>query len=113
LLTILALILTTASIPSEKAFDLRLSPFVDDLRFDWVGWETNAVLEEIDWRLRGRPIADDGRSDISLVEGRDKVLAFLDRGRSIAELENRIRDELALLPQPSPASRPRFWPTKA
>jgi hypothetical protein len=104
LLTILALILTTASIPSEKAFDLRLSPFVDDLRFDWVGWETNAVLEEIDWRLRGRPIADDGRSDISLVEGRDKVLAFLDRGRSIAELENRIRDELALLPQPSPAS---------
>jgi hypothetical protein len=103
-LVLLALTLTTASIPSEKAFDLRLSPFVDELRFDWVGWETNAVLEEIDWRLRGRPITDDVRSEIGLVEGRDEVLAFLDRGRSIVELENRIRDELALLPQPSPAS---------
>ena len=78
-LTILALILTTASIPSEKVFDLRLSPFVDDRRFDWVGWETNAVLEEIDWRLRGRPITDDVGSEIGLVEGRDEVLAFLDR----------------------------------
>jgi hypothetical protein len=104
LLTILALVLTTASIPSEKAFDLRLSPFVDDRRFDWVGWETNAVLEEIDWRLSGRPISDDQGSEISLVKGRDEVLAFLDRQRAIAELENRIRDELAHLPQPSPAS---------
>jgi hypothetical protein len=103
-LVLLALTLTTASISSEKAFDLRLSPFVDDRRFDWVGWETNAVLEEMDWRLRGRPITDDGGSEVSLVEGRDEVLAFLDRGRSIAELENRIRDELARLPQPSPAS---------
>jgi hypothetical protein len=104
LLTIIALILTTASIPSEQAFDLKLSPLVDDRRFDWVGWETNAVLEEIDWRLSGRPISDDRGSNISLVEARDEVLAYLDRQRGIAELEHRIRDELARLPQPRPAS---------
>jgi hypothetical protein len=104
LLTIIALILTTANIPSEQAFDLKLSPLVDDRRFDWVGWETNAVLEEIDWQLSGRPISDDRGSNISLVEARDEVLAYLDRQRGIAELEHRIRDELARLPQPRPAS---------
>jgi hypothetical protein len=104
LLVLLALILTTASIPSERAFDLKLAPFVDGLRFDWVGWETNAVLEEIEWRLRGRPIIDDRGSDISFVENEAEVLSFLERGRRIAELENRIRDELAHLPQPSPTS---------
>jgi hypothetical protein len=104
LLALLALILTTASIPSEKAFDLRLSPYVDDRRFDWVGWETNAVLEEIDWWLSGRPLSDEHGTEISLAEGRDEVLAFLDRQRTIAELEHRIRNEIAQLPQPSPAS---------
>ena len=104
LLTLLALILTTASIPSEKAFDLQLSPFVDDGRFDWVGWETNAVLEEAAWWLRGRPLSDDTRSEINLEDGREEVLAFLDRQRAIAELEHRIRNEIAQLPQPSPAS---------
>jgi hypothetical protein len=104
LLTLLALILTSASIPSEKAFDLQLFPFVDERRFDWVGWETNAVLEEVDWWLRGRPLSDDQRSEISPVEGKDEVLAFLDRQRAIAELEGRIRNEIAQLPQPSPAS---------
>lgn len=104
LLTLLALILTTASIPRERAFDLSLSPFIADQRFDWVGWETNAVLEEVDWWLRGRPISNDHGLQVSLVEGKDEVLAFLDRQRDIAELENRIRDELAQLPQPSPTS---------
>ena len=104
LLTLLALILTSASIPSEKAFDLQLIPFVDEQRFDWVGWETNAVLEEAAWWLRGRPVSDVEGSEISLAEGRDEVLAFLDRQRAIAELEGQIRNEIAQLPQPGQAS---------
>ncbi len=104
LLTLLALILTSAGIPSEKVFDLQLFPFVDERRFDWVGWETNAVLEEVDWWLRGRPLSDDQGAEVSLVEGKNEVLAFLDRQRAIAELEGRIRNEIAQLPQPSPAS---------
>jgi hypothetical protein len=104
LLTILALILTTAGIPPDTAFDLHLSPFVADRRFDWVGWETNAVLEEFDWWLCGRPIPGDQESQDGLLAGKDEVLAFLDRQQGITELEDRVRNELAQSPQPSPTS---------
>jgi hypothetical protein len=100
LLTLIALVLTTASIPREKAFDMRLSPFVAERRFDWVGWETNAVLEEIGWWLRGRPISDDQGAYVRLTQGKDEVLAFLDRQRQITELEHQIRTEMAQQPQP-------------
>ena len=104
LLTIIALMLTTASVTREKAFDLRLSPFVADTRFDWVGWETNAVLEEIGWWLRGRPIPDDQGARISLAEGKAEVLAFLERERQIADLEDQIRTEIARQPGSGTAS---------
>lgn len=104
LLGIIALILTTASVTREQAFDLRLSPFIDDTRFDWVGWETKAVLEEADWWLRGRPIPDDRGERISPAEGKAEVLAFLERQRQIAELEDRIRTEIARQPQSGAAS---------
>jgi len=103
-LTLLALILTTASIPPEKAFDLQLFPFVDERRFDWVGWETNAVLEEVGWWLRGRPLSDEQGSEVNLEQGSKEVLAFLDRQRAIAELEHRVQNEIAQLPQPSPTT---------
>jgi hypothetical protein len=96
LLTLIALVLTTASIPREKAFDMRLSPFIAERRFDWVGWETDAVLEEIGWQLRGRLVSD-GQG---LTRGKDEVLAFLDRQRQITELERQIGTEMAQQPQP-------------
>ncbi len=98
LLTALALVLTSASVPQEKAFDLLLSPLIAGRRFDWVGWETKAVLEEADWWLHGRPLPGDQASQ------KAEVLAFLKRQRQIGELENRIRDEVARLPQHAPAS---------
>jgi hypothetical protein len=97
-LTILVLFLTTASVSPEKAFDLHLSPFVSGRRFDWIGWETNAVWEEIVWRLRGGPILN------APLEEKSQVLTFLDQQRQIAELESQIREEIARSPQPAPAS---------
>ncbi|GAB4534700.1 MAG: hypothetical protein Kow0063_18030 [Anaerolineae bacterium] len=98
-LVILTLVLTSASIPSEKAFDLRLSPFIEERRFDWVGWEVKAVLEEIDWWLHGGQGAQ-----ASIADARDEVLAFLDRQRQIAGLEHQIREALARAPQPGPTT---------
>ena len=103
-LVILILILTAASVPPERTFDMRLSPFVADRRFDWVGWETNAVLEEADWWLRGRPIPGEKDSPDILQDGAEEVRAFLDRQQSIAELERRIRTEIARLPQSGSSS---------
>ncbi len=104
LLSILALILTNASVPAENVFDLNLSSLVAGRRFDWVGWETRAILEEMGWWLRGRPIPGDQKSPANLLAGKEEVLAFLDRQWQVAELEKRIRDELAQLPQPAPAA---------
>jgi hypothetical protein len=104
LLALLTLTLTTASIPSEQAFDLRLAPFIETQRFDWVGWETHAVLEEIGWWLHGYLTPDSQDSPTNLVEGGDEVRAFLARQQSIAELENQIREALARLPQSSPVA---------
>jgi len=105
LLTALALVLTSAGVPQERAFDLLLSPLIAGRRFDWVGWETSAVLEEAAWWLRGRPVPGDPASQKS------EVLAFLDRQRQITGLEHRIRDEVAKLPQPTPGSS--FEPSPA
>jgi hypothetical protein len=73
-------------------------------RFDWIGWETRAVAEEIRWWLTREPVADSGQVEANLLSGKAEVLAFLDRQRQIADLENRIQTELARLPQPGPMS---------
>ncbi len=88
----------------ETAFDLRLSPMLAGRRFDWIGWETRAVAEEVKWWLTREPVADSGQVEANLLSGKAEVLAFLDRQRQIADLENRIQIELAQLPQPGPMS---------
>jgi hypothetical protein len=103
-LTILVLFLTTASVPPEKVFDLHFSPFVSGRRFDWIGWEASAVLEEIVWWLHSGPILNAQDSSGTSLEEKSQVLAFLDQQRQIAELESQIREEIARLPQPAPAS---------
>jgi hypothetical protein len=107
LLITLALILTAASVPPETAFDLRLSPLITGQRFDWIGWEAGVLLEETDWWVRGRPVSGDEASQ------KAEVLAFLDRERQVAELEDRLRGEVAQLPGfrlASPAGRPADLP---
>jgi hypothetical protein len=97
-LIILALILSSASVLPEEAFNLRLSPLIADLRFDWIGWETGAVLGEANWWLRGHPAPGNQETE------KAEVLAFLDRQGQIAELEKSIRAETDRLPQAGPAS---------
>lgn len=104
LLVLSALLLTSASVPPESAFDLNLAPFIAGQRFDWVGWEVHAVGEELAWWLRGSPVSAGQQAPTELVEARQEVLAFLDRQQQAAELENQIRDELARLPQPGSSS---------
>lgn len=103
-LVLLALVLTAASVPPESAFDLHLSPLISGRRFDWVGWETNAVLEEADRWFRANSAAETLESQIKAQGGKEEVLAFLDRQLQIDDLEHRIRNELAKLPQPGPVS---------
>ncbi len=97
-LIILALILTSASVLPDEAFNLRLSPLIAGLRFDWVGWETRTVLREADWWLHGRPVPGDQETQ------KAEVLVFLDRQGQMAELESRIRGETGPLHQMGPAS---------
>jgi len=107
LLIALALMLTTASVPPERAFDLRLAPLLGGQRFDWVGWETGVLLEEAGWWLGGRPLPGDEASQ------KAEVLAFLDRQRQLAALEDRVRGQGVQLSPPrlaSPAERPADWP---
>jgi len=93
-LAVLALILTSASVPQGKEFDLFLSPIIAGQRFDWVGWETDVLIEEANWWTRGRRLTGD----------RAQVLVFLEQQWQIAELEDRTRREVAQLPQAGPAS---------
>jgi hypothetical protein len=96
-LIILVLILRSASVLPEEAFNLRLLPLIAGLRFDWIGWETGAVLGEANWWLRGHPVP--GNQETQKAE----VLAFLDRQEQIAELEKGIQAETDRLPQTSSA----------
>jgi hypothetical protein len=96
-LIILVLILRSASVLPEEAFNLHLSPLIAGLRFDWIGWETGAVLGEANWWLRGHPVP--GNQETQKAE----VLAFLDRQEQIAELEKRIQAETDRLPQTNTA----------
>ena len=104
LLIALALMLTTASVPPERAFDLRLAPLLGGQRFDWVGWETGVLLQEAGWWLGGCPLPGDEASQ------KAEVLAFLDRQRQLAALEDRVRGEVAQLSHrawhPPPGGRP-------
>jgi hypothetical protein len=104
LFILLALILTSAGVPPEAAFDLYLAKFISGQRFDWVGWETQAISSEIAWWLRGSRTHEGQHGASKLFEGKEEVLAFLDRQRQIADLERSVRAELAQLPQSGSAS---------
>jgi hypothetical protein len=103
-LILLALLVTSAGVPPETAFDLQLAPFVAGKRFDWIGWETSALSGEVAWRVQELTSPDHQQVQSSLLGGKDEVLAYLDRQRQIGELENRIRTQVAQLPQPGPAA---------
>ena len=102
-LTAVSLLLTTSSVVPEKEFDLRLAPLVASQRFDWVGWETDVLLEETRWWLQGRPLSDDA------AQQRAEVRGFLAEQQSMEDLEARIRGEYARVPQ-SPAESPADSP---
>ena len=102
-LTAVSLLLTTSSVVPEKEFDLRLAPLVASQRFDWVGWETDVLLEETLWWLQGRPLSDEAAQQSAEVRG------FLAEQQRMEGLEARIRGEYARLPQ-SPAESPADSP---
>jgi hypothetical protein len=89
---ILALVLTSASVLPERAFDLRLAPFVAGQRFDWVGWEAGALADEVDWRLGGWPALGDDAARWA------DVTAYLEREQQINTLAGDLRSEIARLP---------------
>lgn len=103
-LALLTLVLTSASVPPESAFDLRLSRFIASNRFDWAAWEAKAVLQEVDWWLQNRVAPDDREHERALLTRKEEVMAFLDGQQQAAQLEYRIRNELAQLPQPGPVT---------
>jgi hypothetical protein len=102
-LTTVSLLLTTSNVVPEKEFDLRLAPLVASQRFDWVGWETDVLLEETRWWLQGRPLSGDVSQQSAEVRG------FLAEQHRMEDLEARIRGEYAGLPQ-SPAESPADSP---
>jgi hypothetical protein len=102
-LAALASLLTTASVTSEQAFDMRLWALVGGRDFDWVGWETNALLEEVDWALSGQALAADPAAQQS------QVLAYVSREQRLQELETRLEagsDRPAPPLSPSLAAQP-------
>ncbi len=98
-LGVLALVLTSASVSPERAFDLRLAPFIAGQRFEWIGWEAGALVNEVDWRLRGWPVSGDDAAC------RAEISAYLEQERQINTLEGRLRYEVARLPSLRLASR--------
>jgi hypothetical protein len=101
LLLILAQVVTAASVLPETQFDMQLSPFLDGRRFDWVGWEINALWQEGEWWFQGQPLFGDSASQ------KAEVLGFLARQQQVRKLEARIREENAGLPQPRLAAPSR------
>jgi hypothetical protein len=89
---VLALVLTSAGVSPEQAFDLRLAPFIAGQRFDWTGWEASALANEVDWRLRGWPVLGDDAAR------RAEIEAYIERERQVSALESRLRSEIARLP---------------
>jgi hypothetical protein len=89
---LLALVLTSASVLPERAFDLRLAPFITGQRFDWVGWEAGALANEVDWRLGGWPVPGDDAARWA------NVTAYLEREQQINTLAGNLRSEIARLP---------------
>ncbi len=81
---VLILTLRTASVTSEQQFDLQLSPVLDGWRFDWIGWEANAIWTELGWWLQGSPLLGDTASQ------RAQVLNYLARQQRAGELERRL-----------------------
>ncbi len=91
----LLLLLTTAAVPPRARVDFVLSPLIADWRFDWIAWETDALQEELAWRLRGGPVSGDQETH------KAEVRVFLERQRQIARLESQIRGEIARLAAPT------------
>jgi hypothetical protein len=101
LFVVLALILTSAGVSPEQAFDLRLAPFIAGQRFDWAGWEAGALANEVDWRLQGWPVPADRTAR------RADIITYIKREERIKTLEDRLRSEIARLPSLRLASRDR------
>ena len=97
LLLVLLLNVTTESLPSESAFDLALGGLTVQDRFNWWGWNAQAIVEEVVWWLRGRPLADEESHQTM-------VLNYVARQQDIARLEDRIRTLYAQLPGDSTGS---------
>jgi len=93
LLIIISQTITADNFSPEAAFDVTLNHFIGGRHFNWTAWETEAVLEEAGWRLRGWPAPGDE------AEQKAFVLAYLDRQRQIAELTEAVRREYAHLSQ--------------
>ncbi len=96
---VLALGLTSAGVSPEQAFDLRLAPLIAGQRFDWIGWETDALANEVDWRLSGWQVSGDDAAR------RVEIAAYLEQEQQINTLEGRLRSEVARLPSLRLASR--------
>jgi hypothetical protein len=86
LAVVLILSLRTASVTPEQQFDLHLSPVLDGWRFDWIGWEANAIGSELGWYLQGRALPGDTDSQ------RVQVLSFLARQQRARALQQRLTE---------------------
>ncbi len=80
LFVLAGVVLTSASVLPERAFDLMVAPVVAGERFDWIGWETNALAEEVGRWFRG----EDSSRQLAAESG--QVLAFVDRQNEIGRL---------------------------
>ncbi len=98
-LVVLALVLTSAGVSPEQAFDLRLASLIAGQRFDWIGWEAGVLANEADWRLRGWPVLGDDALR------RAEIMAYMAREQQVNTLEGRLRSEIARLPGLRLASR--------
>jgi len=99
LFIVLALVLASAGVSPEQAFDLRLASLIAGQRFDWIGWETDVLTNEVDWRLRGWPVPGDD------AVRRAEIAAYLEQEQQVSTLESRLRSEIARLPDFRLASR--------
>jgi len=92
-LVVIILALSGDSVPPERAVDLTLAGFTHGERFNWEGWETQAVLGEVEWWVQGRPSAG------STATQKQAVLDYVHRQRQIERLQRAIGKAYARLPQ--------------
>ncbi|MDM8529201.1 hypothetical protein QUF58_13480 [Anaerolineales bacterium HSG24] len=77
--------LSQATVAPDHLLDVQIDRITQAYQFDFVNWETEAIVEEIGRQLYQRTLGED------MTDQQDIVRTFLEQQQRIAELEREIR----------------------